>query len=69
MRPKAVFLGFWNVPGKEPIALYNIEGGRLNHSTVIKATLEKEGIVIPKTGGGIYNKDREAHAKKIGDMR
>lgn len=74
MRPKAVFLGLWNVPGKEPTAIYNVEGGRLNHSTVTESTLNKEGIAIPKTGGGdergTYKyKDRKAHAKKTGDMR
>lgn len=48
MRSKAVFLGLWDVPGKEPVALYNVEGGRLNHSTVTESTLNKEGIAIPK---------------------
>jgi len=51
MRPKAVFLELWDVPGKEPVALYNVEGGRLNHSTVTEATLKREGIAIPKTQG------------------
>jgi len=69
MRPKAVFVGLQEIPGREPLALYNVEGGRLNHSTVTKATLNKEGIAIPKTEGGVYNKDSKEHAKKIGDMR
>jgi len=54
MRPKAVFLGWQEVWDGEPIALYNVEGGRLNHSTVTQATLKREGIVIPKAGGDIY---------------
>jgi len=61
MSPKAVFLGLWDVPGKEPIALYNVEGGRLNHSTVTKSTLNKEGIAIPKTQGS-----DELEVKKLG---
>jgi len=68
MRSKAVFLGWWKVQGKEPLALYNVEGGRLNHSTVTESTLNKEGIAIPKTEDGIYNKDCKEHAKKIGDL-
>jgi len=50
IEPFATFRGWQeNVPGKDPIALYNIEGGRLNKSTVTRNTLEKEGIKIPET--------------------
>jgi len=69
MRPTAVFLAWWEVEGKEPVATYIVEGGELNHSMVTEATLKREGIAIPKTRGGIYNKDCKEHARKIGDMR
>jgi hypothetical protein len=66
MRPKAVFLGLWDVPGKEPITLYNVEGGMLNHSTVTESTLKKEGIAIPKKqGSDERGPQREGGAGKL----
>ena len=37
-----------NVPGKPPIALYNVKGGKFDKSTVTKHTLETEGIKVPE---------------------
>lgn len=45
--PRATFLGWQQVPGKAPMPLYNVEGGRLHRSTVSPGTLEREGIPVP----------------------
>lgn len=60
-KPIATFRGWQeNVPGKEPFALYNVEGGRLDKSTVGAKTLEKEGIAIPETLEKLTPKAKEA---------
>jgi len=49
VKPTAVFKGWRETAKGDHIALYNVEGGRLDKSTVTSATLKKEGIEIPKT--------------------
>lgn len=49
-KPTAIFIGYQeNVPGKPPLALYNVEGGKLHKGTVTAETLKANGIEIPKT--------------------
>ena len=42
MMPTATFIGYQeNVPGKEPFALYNVEGGKYHGSSVILSSSSK----------------------------
>ena len=47
--PTAEFLGYQERPGKAPMPLYNIIGGKRAGSTVTVPTLKEEGIAIPET--------------------
>lgn len=49
IKPTATFRGWQETAKGDHIALYNIEGGRLDKSTVAVATLKREGIEIPET--------------------
>ena len=46
---EATFLGYQDVPGGQPIPLFNVKGGRFDGSTVTLGTLEAEGIAPPTT--------------------
>ncbi len=48
-QPTAKFLGYQEDGQGGHVALYNVEGGPRNGSTLSAATLEKEGIEIPQT--------------------
>ncbi|HEV8474598.1 MAG TPA: hypothetical protein VGR82_17605 [Methylomirabilota bacterium] len=45
----ATFLGWQETPDGPPMALYNVDGGALDRSTVTAGTLEARGIPVPET--------------------
>jgi len=49
VKPTATFRGWQETAEGDHIALYNIEGGKLDKSTVTLKTLKKEGIEVPET--------------------
>ncbi|MDQ7799538.1 MAG: hypothetical protein RDU76_11465 [Candidatus Edwardsbacteria bacterium] len=51
MHAGAEFLGWQEIPGRDPIALYNVTdpASPRYHSTVSAATLQKLGIAVPHT--------------------